>query len=406
MLWKVDSRRDAARGRRLAVIGSLFLVSDIGYSFLLAAFATILLQRGVALETVGLINLLATIYIARFLVGPLVDRFGWERFGHYRGWLIVTQLLLVLAFCALSVLDPVGDLPSVLAVVTVLLVVSAVHDTALGGLAVRLLPPGERGTGNGVQAASAVASIFIGGGGALLLYAYAGWTVTTLVVAAVFAVPLAVLARFTEPERGPASDRAGWRDLLAVLRVRRTAVWALAVIPSFVVGMFLVTGVQTAMLLAAGWTVDRIAFVQYTLAVVAGMATGVGTGVAISRWGRRRAVAVIGTGVVVAVAAHLPLAFGDGGPLAAVAVVLATAVYCAQATWIYTVCMDLSRGAAAATDFTVQTSVSGVVRMVTTGPALVLAGQIGYPWLITGALGLALAGAVVAATWARSHTVP
>src|SRR5918998_1480913 len=97
----VDSGRDAARGRRLAVIGSLFLVSDIGYSFLLAAFATILLQRGVALETVGLINLLATIYFARFLVGPLVDRFG-----HYRSWLIGTQVVLVLAFCTLSALDP------------------------------------------------------------------------------------------------------------------------------------------------------------------------------------------------------------------------------------------------------------------------------------------------------------
>jgi MFS family permease len=404
VLWKIEAPRGSARGRRLAVVGSLFLVSDIGYSFLLAALATILLQRGVALETVGLINLLGTIYFARFLVGPLVDRFG-----HYRRWLISTQVVLVLAFCTLSVLDPVGDLPTVLAVVTVLLVVSAVHDTALGGLSVRLLPPGERGTGNGVQSAAAVASIFIGGGGALLLYAYAGWTVTTLVVASVFTVPLAVLARFTEPV--PPQDAvggrgAGWRDLLAVLRVPRTALWALAVIPCFVVGMFVVTAVQTAMLLAAGWTVDRIAFVQYTLAVAAGMATGVGTGVAISRWGRRRTVVVIGAGVVVAVAAHLPLAGGDGGALAAVAVLLATAVYCAQATWIYTVCMDLSRGSAAATDFTVQTSVSGVVRMVTTGPALVLAGQIGYPWLVTGALGLALAGAVVTATWARSHTVP
>jgi hypothetical protein len=183
-------------------------------------------------------------------------------------------------------------------------------------------------------------------------------------------------------------------------------VWTLAVIPCFVVGIFVVNAVQTAMLLAAGWSVDRIAFVQYTLAVVAGMATGVGTGMAISRWGRRRTVVVIGVGIVVAVAAHLPLAAGDGGPLAAVAVVLATAVYCAQATWIYTVCMDLSRGSAAATDFTVQTSVSGVVRMATTGPALVLAGQIGFPWLITGALGLALAGAVVTAAWARSHAVP
>jgi MFS family permease len=396
---EVEAPREPARRRRLVVVGSLFLVADIGYSFLLAALATILLQRGVALETVGLINLLGTIYFARFLVGPLVDRFG-----RYRSWLISTQVVLVLAFCALSVLDPVGDLPTVLAVVTVLLVVSAVHDTALGGLSVRLLPPGERGTGNGVQAAAATGSIFIGGGGALLLYAHAGWTATTLAVAAVFAVPLVVLARFTEPQ-GPVRERVGWRDLLAVLRVRRTAVWTLAVIPCFVAGLFVVTALQTAMLLAAGWTVDRIAFVQYTVAVIAGMAAGVGTGMAISRWGRRRTVVAIAAGTVVAAAAHLPLAGGDGGLLAAMAVVATSAVYCAQATWVFTVCMDLSRGSAAATDFTVQTSVMGILRMVVSGPALVLAGQLGYPWLITVAVGLTLAGAAVTVAWARSHAV-
>jgi MFS family permease len=388
------------------VVGSLFLVADIGYSFLFAAFATILLQRGVELQTVGLINLLGTIYFARFLVGPLVDRFGSARIGHYRGWLICTQVVLVLVFCALSVLDPVSDLSNVLVLVTVVLVVSAVHDTALGGLAVRLLPPGERGTGNGVQAAAATGSIFIGGGGALLLYAHVGWTATTLAVAAVFTVPLAVLARFAEPASPQHAVRergVGWGDLLAVLRARRTAVWVLAVIPSFVVGTFLVTAVQTAMLLAAGWTVDRIALVQYTVAVIAGMAAGVGTGVAISRWGRRRTVVPIAAGTIVATAAHLPLAGGDGGLLAAVAVVTISVVYCAQATWVFTVCMDLSRGAAAATDFTVQTSVMGILRMVVTGPALVLAGQLGYPWLVTGALGLTLAGATVTAVWARSH---
>jgi hypothetical protein len=110
--------------------------------------------------------------------------------------------------------------------------------------------------------------------------------------------------------------------------------------------------------------------------------------------------------MIVASAAHLPLAGGDGGLLAAVAVVGASAVYCAQATWVFTVCMDLSRGSAAATDFTVQTSVMGILRMVVTGPALVLAGQFGYPWLITGALGLTLAGAAVTAVWARTHAVP
>ena len=36
MLWKIEAPRGSARGRRLAVVGALFLVSDIGYSFLLA----------------------------------------------------------------------------------------------------------------------------------------------------------------------------------------------------------------------------------------------------------------------------------------------------------------------------------------------------------------------------------
>ncbi|WP_431914853.1 hypothetical protein [Nonomuraea jabiensis] len=139
----------------------------------------------------------------RFLIGPVVDRYG-----DYRGRLIGTQP----ALFALVVLDPVADLPAVLAVMAAVLVVSAFHDTAVNGLPVRLLAPDERGTANGIQTAAACLSILVGSGGALLPYTWAGWAVT------------------------------------------------------------LAAAVQSAMLLAAGWGMERIAPVQYTFAPMAGAA--------------------------------------------------------------------------------------------------------------------------------------
>ncbi|WP_431930069.1 MFS transporter [Nonomuraea jabiensis] len=391
---------------RLTVIGSLFLVSDIGYSFFFAALGTILLGKGVSLQSVALINLLGVIYFARFLIGPVVDRYGAARFGHYRGWLIGTQLALIASLLVLAVLDPMADLPVVLLVMTVVLIISAFHDTAVNGLSVGLLSAAERGLANGVQVGAASLSILIGSGGALLLYASAGWAVTLIALAAVFGLPLAVLARFTEPA-SPSRDRAVlWRALAGPFRSRRTAAWIVLVVPFAALGLYLATAVQSAMLLAAGWGMERIALTQYTLAPIAGMAAGLATGTMITRWGRRRPVIVIGVWSAIALAALLPLSTGTGHPALATAAILAVAIaYSALATWIYTIAMDLARPATAATDVTVQISVLGVLRMLAGAAGLTLAGTVGYPRLIAACVLLSLAGTAVAAGWARQHTI-
>ncbi|MEV5898151.1 MFS transporter [Nonomuraea fuscirosea] len=392
--------------RRLMVIGSLYLVSDIGYSFFFAALGTILLGRGMPLQSVALINLLGVIYFGRFLVGPIVDRYGHARFGHYRGWLIGTQLALILALLGLAALDPVTNLTAVLAVMAAVMVISAFHDTAVNGLSVRLLGASERGVANGIQVAAASVSILLGSGGALLLYAHAGWTVTLIAIAAVFGIPLAVLSFFAEPPAVDSSLRASlWQALSGLFRSRRMAAWIVLIVPFLALGLCLVTAVQPAMLLAAGWTLERVAFTQYTLATIGGMAAGPITGAAIARWGRARAIAVIGAFSAVAVAALFPLSTGGGDPIADTAAIVAIAMaYSAMLTWIFTIAMDLAHPATAATDFTVQTSVLGVLRMVVSSAGLALAAVTGYPLLIGASLALSLAGTAVAVRWARHHS--
>jgi MFS family permease len=389
--------------RPLVVIGSLFLVSDIGYSFFFAGLGTILLGRGVSLQSVALINLLGVIYFARFLIGPVVDRYGPARFGHYRGWLVGTQLAMVGALLVLALLDPVADLPAVLAVIAAVLVISAFHDTAVNGLSVRLLPPAGRGTANGIQVAAASLSILLGSGGALLLYAWAGWAVTLTSLAAVFCVPLAVLARFAEPPSP--GETVSWRALVEPFRSRRTVVWTVWVVPLMALGVYLATAVQSAMLLAAGWEMEHIALTQYTVAPLAGIAAGLGTGAMIARWGRQRPVIMIGLFSAVALAGLLPLSTGAGHrALATAAVVGVSIAYSAMAAWIYTIAMDLARPATAATDVTVQVSVLGVLRMLLSAAGLALAGVAGFPLLIAASVIFSLAGTAVAAAWATRHS--
>ncbi|MQA12069.1 MAG: MFS transporter [Pseudonocardiaceae bacterium] len=399
-----DDAAGSSRRRRLLVIGSLYLVANIGYSFFFLTLGTILLGRGVSLGTVALVNLLGGIYFGRFLIAPVVDWFGLARFGHYRGWLVLTQLALIASLVAIAPLDPVRQLAALLALMALVLMLSVFHDTALNGLAVRLLPPVEHGMANGIQVASASASMLIGSGGALLLYAHAGWTATLLALAAVFAIPLAVLARLTEPPgQRPGTHVAPWRELVGFFRRPRMAMWALLVIPVFSISEWLATAPQSAMLLAADWPMDRIALVQ-SLGTTIQVIAAVGTGAAITRYGRWRPTLAIGVLGIAAVAGLLPLATGNGSPIpTAMAVVAVSIVYGAKLTCVSTVSMHLARQSSAATDYTVPMAIEGICVTVVSSAGLSLAGAVGFPWLVGAAVAIAVIGAAVGPTWIRRH---
>ncbi|MFI0482529.1 MFS transporter [Actinomadura sp. 9N215] len=377
-------------------------MSNIGFSFFFLTLGTILLGRGVPMGTVALVNLLGAVYFARFLAAPVVDRYGLTRFGHYRGWVMITQVALIGTLAAMSAVDPSADLPALLGLMGLVLALTVLHDTGLNGLVVRLLPSADRGVASGIATASAGASMLAGSSGALLLYARAGWTVTVLALAAVFTIPLAVLARFTEPPVQPAEDgRAPGRELIDFFRRPHLAAWAVIVIPVFAISEWLATSPRTAMLLSAGWPMDRIALVQ-SLTTAAGALAALIAGVAVTRYGRPSTALAMGLLGIVAVAALFPAAAGSADPVPTTAALMAVnAVYSAKLTWISTVSMDLARPSSAATDYSVPMSVEGVFVTLVNSAGLALAAQAGFPWLIGIAVVLGLVGTAVGPAWSR-----
>src|SRR5579863_6474043 len=67
-------------------------------------------EAGVDLGTIGLFALVGTPYTIKFLWAPLVDAldvpFLSQRFGRRRGWLLLSQFLLIAAIVFLGLCDP------------------------------------------------------------------------------------------------------------------------------------------------------------------------------------------------------------------------------------------------------------------------------------------------------------
>ena len=77
----------------------LFLGFGCGLPFLLVGgtLSTWLRDTGVELSAIGLISYASFFYVLKFLWAPLIDRYPLPFLGRRKGWLAISQLLLIVA---------------------------------------------------------------------------------------------------------------------------------------------------------------------------------------------------------------------------------------------------------------------------------------------------------------------
>ena len=63
-------------------------------------------EEGVDLTVIGLYSLVGLPYTLKFLWAPVFDRFTLPLFGRRRGWMLVTQLCLIVGLIGLGLTDP------------------------------------------------------------------------------------------------------------------------------------------------------------------------------------------------------------------------------------------------------------------------------------------------------------
>src|ERR1700761_2022920 len=130
-------------------------------------------EAGVDLGTIGLFALIGTPYTLKFLWAPLVDALHvplfTRAFGRRRGWLLFSQLLLILTILLLALTDP-APAPYATAFAALLVATtSSTQDIVVDAFRVESLPESEQAAGMASYVAAYRIGMLVSTAGALFI---------------------------------------------------------------------------------------------------------------------------------------------------------------------------------------------------------------------------------------------
>jgi PAT family beta-lactamase induction signal transducer AmpG len=189
--------------------------------------------EGVDLKTIGFFALIQLPYTWKFLWSPLLDRYALPLLGRRRGFMLLTQLVLLATIPIFGVLHPQVDIWAVVALSTLVAFFSASQDIVLDAYRREILPDPELGLGTSIHVNAYRISSLVPGALALILADRAPWS-TVYLVTALFMLPgIAMTLVVNEPalvEGRPRTlreavvepfheflARNGWREAMLVL---------------------------------------------------------------------------------------------------------------------------------------------------------------------------------------------
>jgi PAT family beta-lactamase induction signal transducer AmpG len=215
---------------RPRVLVVMFLGFSSGLPLALSGSTLLVWMReaGVDLGTIGLFALVGTPYTIKFIWAPVVDALDvpWlsRRLGRRRGWLILSQLLLIAAIVFLGSSDP-ASAPWLVAFAALLVATaSATQDIVIDAFRVESLPENEQAAGMasyvaayriGMLASTAGALFLVSGFEGLGLAKGSAWAWGYVTMALLVILGMATTLVATEPDssaRASAQHAAHARD--------------------------------------------------------------------------------------------------------------------------------------------------------------------------------------------------
>jgi PAT family beta-lactamase induction signal transducer AmpG len=228
-----ESWHQALWNRRMLICVFTGFSSGLPLYLLINLLPAWLRSEGVDLKAIGLFALIQLPYTWKFLWSPLLDRYALPAFGRRRGWMLATQVLLLVSIPVFGWLHPKLDIWTIAYLATAVAFFSASQDIVLDAYRREILPEVELGLGNAIHVNAYRISSLVPGALSLILADHLPWS-AVFTVTALFMLPgLALTLAVAEPalaRQGPRTladavvlpfrefiARAGWRSALLVL---------------------------------------------------------------------------------------------------------------------------------------------------------------------------------------------
>ena len=133
--------------KRMLRILLLGAISGFPWVLIGSSLSLWLKEDGLSRSTVGWAGLIFAVYAFNYLWAPLIDRiqipYLTKKIGHRRGWIVLMQILILMALFLWSVIDPSENLALVISVGLIIAIASATQDITLDALRIEQINEDE-----------------------------------------------------------------------------------------------------------------------------------------------------------------------------------------------------------------------------------------------------------------------
>lgn len=182
--------------------------SGLPLYFLINLIPAWLRSERIDLKTIGLMALIGLPFTWKFIWSPVMDAVRLPFLGRRRGWMLVTQIGLLLALAAYAFLNPHQHLPVIIGLSAVVAFFSASQDIVLDAFRREILPDEELGLGNSIHVNAYRIAALVPGSLSLILADRMPWG-NVFIITALFMLPGLLMTLFLakEPDLPPAAPR-------------------------------------------------------------------------------------------------------------------------------------------------------------------------------------------------------
>jgi PAT family beta-lactamase induction signal transducer AmpG len=379
------SWREAVFNRRMLICVFTGFASGMPLYVLFQLLPAWLRDGGVSLTEIGLFALVGMPYTWKFLWAPLMDRWAPPFLGRRRGWMLLSQVALLLSIGALGAFDPARSTWVIAWVALALAFFSATQDVALDAYRREILPDRELGLGNAIHVQAYRISSLVPGSLSLILADRLPWSTVFWITAAFMVLGIAMSLVVAEPKtelphsrtvRAAVIDpfreyvqRRGWHGLLLVL----------AFMFLYKLGDNMATALATPFYLDLGFSKTEIGLVAKHAALWPAIIGGLLGGLVMLRLGINRSLWVFGVVQLVSILGFAWLA-GAGPVTWLLALVISfeyLGVGMGTAAFTAFIARETSR-TYAATQFALFTALAAVPRTFANASTGLLSEQLGW----------------------------
>ena len=187
--------------KKMLITLSMGFVSGIPLLLTITLLQAWLTDEGVSKSTIGLFALVGLPYSLKFLWAPIFDRYMISKLGRRRGWLLITQILLIITIITLGMGNPAMNAANVAILATLVAFSSASQDIVIDAYRRESLTDEEQTIGASAYVLGYRIGALAAGAGGLILADYMSYQAVYSLMSLIMLYGVFITLIADEPKR-------------------------------------------------------------------------------------------------------------------------------------------------------------------------------------------------------------